>query len=148
VAKVKVSDAPEISLDPENPDALILPIFLLYPQHATSDLIAAFHEDTTFADHLSQMFPPLSQRPAWDTSGAYTAENLTVYATSRNKRLFKIGKDKLLRDAILAPLKGAQAIPGDGLEIREGCLNFVVLPRGAEERKWVDRFKADRDQVR
>ncbi|KAH7100580.1 TPR-like protein [Auriculariales sp. MPI-PUGE-AT-0066] len=138
LASSSTSEAPPIEIDDENPDALILPVFLLYPQHATSDLISTFHEDTTFADHLAQMFPPL---------GAYTVENLTVYAASRSKRLFKIGKDKLLRDAILAPLKGTQAVPGDGLEIREGCLNFVVLPRGIEEKKWVDKFKVDRDQA-
>lgn len=138
------NEAPPIHLDADNAEALVLPVFLLYPQHATSDLISEFHEDTTFGDHLATMFPPSGARPDWDAQGEYTLDNLTVYAASRSHRLFKIGKDKTLRDAIAAPQKGTQAgAAGDGLEIREGCLSFVVLPRGPEEKRWVDNYKKE-----
>lgn len=136
------NEAPPIHFDAENPnaDALLLPVFLLYPQHATSDLISEFHEDTTFGDHLAVVF---AERPAWDVKGEYAPANLTVYAASRNHRLFKVGKDKTLREAIAAPLKGLKPGEEDGLEIREGCLSFVVLPRGPQEKKWVEQYKKD-----
>lgn len=134
------NEAPPIHFDTDSPDSLILPVFLLYPQHATSDLISEFHEDTTFGDHLATMFPPSGSRPDWDSKGEYTLDNITVYAASRGHRLFRVGKDKTLREAMAAPQKGA---PEDGLEIREGCLSFVVLPRGPEEKKWVDHYKKD-----
>ncbi|KZW03855.1 TPR-like protein [Exidia glandulosa HHB12029] len=141
-SEAATNEAPPIHFDPDDASrsALVLPVFLLYPQHATSDLISAFHEDTTFGDHLSQMLPPLGTRPDWDTRGEYTLDNVTVYAASRSHRLFRIGKDKTLREAMAAPQKGQ---PQDGLEIREGCLSFVVLPRGAEEKKWVDNYKKE-----
>lgn len=139
------NEPPPIHFDADNPASLVLPVFFLYPQHATSDLISEFHEDTTFGDHLSAMFPPSGSRPDWDAKGEYTLDNLTVYAASRTHRLFRIGRDKTLKDAMAAPQKkGQSSEPSeDGLEIREGCLSFVVLPRGAEEKKWVDNYKRE-----
>lgn len=60
--------------DPEDPTGktLILPMFFLYPEHATSDVVPEFVEDTTFGAHLAVLFsrdgPELS-RQRWDTEG-------------------------------------------------------------------------------
>jgi hypothetical protein len=46
--------------DPEDPkgETLIVPVFFLCPEHATSDLVPEFFEDTTFGAHLAPMSPP------------------------------------------------------------------------------------------
>lgn len=33
----------------------------------------------------------------------------------------------------------------DGLEMKEGCLNFVVLVKGDVETEWIEDFKRSRD---
>ena len=33
----------------------------------------------------------------------------------------------------------------DGLEMTDGTLTFVVLPKGVEEQKWVEDFKKTRE---
>ncbi len=51
-----------------------------------------------------------------------------------------------LRDVCNAA-KAKEGQPRDGLELKDGCLTFVVLPKGTDvEKKWVDEFKATRDK--
>ncbi|KDQ29020.1 hypothetical protein PLEOSDRAFT_1038094 [Pleurotus ostreatus PC15] len=132
--------------DPEDPtqSTLILPVFFLYPQHATSDVIPEFVEDTPFALHLENMFPPKASSPEWDRVGEYVVGNLVVYAITSRKRLLKVGKKMSLRDVCTAAK--AKDGPIDGLEVKDGCLTFVVLPKGSVEQKWVEDFKQSRDQ--
>jgi len=132
----------EPHFDPEDPDhaTLIIPVFFLYPQYATSDFIAQFVEDTTFSAHLAQMFPPQAPPPDWDKAGQYTANILVVYAMTRRKRLLKVGKKMTLRDVCIAA-KAKEGEPKDGLELKDGCLTFVVVPKGGVEQNWVDEFK-------
>jgi Cns1/TTC4 Wheel domain len=116
---------------------LILPVFFLYPQYATSDVIPEFWEDTTFLSHLERMFPPVGGAPEWDARGEYTVDQLMVYAFTKGKRLFKVGKKMTLRDVY-------KMGKGDGFEVKDGCLTFVVVPKGDVEKKWVDEFKSTR----
>ncbi|KAH6915212.1 40S ribosomal protein S7 [Coprinopsis sp. MPI-PUGE-AT-0042] len=120
--------------DTEDASTLILPVFFLYPQYATSDVIPEFAEDTTFLAHLERMFPPLGGAPEWDARGEYTTDQLMVYAFTKGKRLFKVGKKMKLRDVY-------KMGKGDGFEVKDGCLTFVVVPKGDAEKKWVDEFK-------
>ncbi|KAG1813390.1 40S ribosomal protein S7 [Suillus variegatus] len=135
----------EPHFDPEDPEGttLIIPVFLLYPQHATSDVIAHFVEDTTFSTHIFQMFPPQAPSPSWDKAEQYIANNLVVYAITRRKRLLKVGKKMSLRDVCNAA-KAKEGDPDDGLELKDGCLTFVVVPKGEVEQNWVDEFKRTR----
>lgn len=132
--------------DPEDArkSTLIFPVFFLYPQHATSDVISDFVEDTTFSAHLSQMFPPEAPPPSWDHRNQYTATNLVVYAATRRKRLFKVGKKMTLGDVCRAAME-KPGEPVDGLELKDGYLSFAVLPRGEVEQNWVEEFKRTRD---
>lgn len=123
---------------------LVFPVFFLYPQYATSDVIAHFMEDTTFYAHISQMFPPQAPAPTWDEKKEYIASNLVVYAMTHQKRLLKIGKKMTLLDACRAA-KEKEGDARDGLEIKDGYLTFAVLPKGDEEQKWVDEFKCRRN---
>ena len=49
-----------------------------------------------------------------------------------------------LRDVFIAS-KAKEGDPPDGLELKDGCLTFVVLPKGDVERKWVEECKRQRD---
>ncbi|KAJ7667672.1 hypothetical protein DFH06DRAFT_1322261 [Mycena polygramma] len=132
--------------DPEDPtdSTLIIPVFFLYPQHAISDVIPEFVEDTPFTLHLSTMFPPKAPPPNWDTKGEYVDGQLVIYAMTHRKRLLKVGKKMTLKDVCIAA-KGKDGEPKDGLEIKDGCLTFAVLPKGDVEKKWIEEYKSTRD---
>ncbi|RXW25786.1 hypothetical protein EST38_g77 [Candolleomyces aberdarensis] len=133
--------------DPEDlsKKILVLPVFFLYPQYAISDVIQEFCEETTFEAHLEEMFPPKGTAPPWDSRGEYTYKNLVVYAMTHRKRLFKVGKKMTLRD-VFGVAKGKEGEPRDGLEVKDGCITFVVIPKGDEEKKWVEEFKKSREE--
>jgi len=90
------------------------------------------------------MFPPQSPPPEWDKQGEYFAGNLVVYAPTYRKRLLKVGKKMTLRDVCEA-VKAAQGQPTDGLELKDGCLSFVVMPKGGVEKKWIEEYKKTRE---
>ncbi|KAJ8522986.1 hypothetical protein ONZ45_g493 [Pleurotus djamor] len=129
--------------DPEDPmqSTLIIPVFFLYPQHATSDVIPEFVEDTPFSAHLEAMFPPNAPAPEWDRAGEYTAKSLVVYAITKRRRLLKVGKKMTLKDVCHAAKAKEGDSVKDGLEVKDGCLSFAVLPKGSVESKWVEDFK-------
>ncbi|KAI0299726.1 hypothetical protein B0F90DRAFT_1726835 [Multifurca ochricompacta] len=112
--------------DPEDATGrtLIMPVFFLYPEYATSDVIAEFVEDTPFGAHLAAMFPPgASAPPSWDDKGRYVDDgsSLVVYAITRRKRLLKVGRKLTLRDVCRAA--GGGKTGKDGLEVKDGCLS-------------------------
>ncbi|KAL1758742.1 hypothetical protein FB107DRAFT_271706 [Schizophyllum commune] len=133
--------------DPEDAtkSSLLFPVFFLYPQHAQSDFIKEFHEDTPFSAHLEAMFPPQAPPPEWDKAGEYVTGNLNVYAMTRGKRLLKVGKNHTLR-TVFEAARAKEGQPRDGLELRDGCLSFVVLPKGEVEKKWIEDYKKAREQ--
>lgn len=130
---------------------VIFPVLFLYPVHFQSDLISHFHEDTTIASHLELMFPAESRGSLlWDTKGEYVNSNLNVYATTKRKRLLKLGKKITLREILD---KGAmdgdkvKNIKRDGVVMMDGFISLVILPKGEGESKWIAQFKAERDKV-
>lgn len=137
----------EPHFDPEDPtnSTMIFPVLFMYPQYTTTDLISHFHEDTPFSAHLSAMFPPNAPQPEWDKKGEYVDGNLVVFGWTRRRRLLKIGKKMKLRD-VLKAAKAKDGDPVDGIEMNDGTLSFVVLPKGQEEQKWVEDFKKTREQ--
>ncbi|KAG8903136.1 hypothetical protein FRB99_003679 [Tulasnella sp. 403] len=135
---------------------VLFPVFLVYPQYNTSDLITSFDPSATFSSHLATMFPPTpgippvptaygvqppTKGPDWDTLGEYHTTNLSVYAITLQKRLLKIGKRMTLRDACDAAAIVPPGIDRDGLELRDGALTFTVLPKGDKEKAWVEDYK-------
>ena len=90
------------------------------------------------------MFPPQAPAPEWDKNAEYVDGQLVVYAMTLRKRLLKVGKKMTLGDVCRAA-KEKDGEPRDGLEIKDGCLTFVVLPKGEGEAKWVEDFKNIRD---
>ncbi|KAJ7283463.1 hypothetical protein C8J57DRAFT_1498519 [Mycena rebaudengoi] len=136
--------APHFDAEDPTDSTLIIPVFFLYPQYATSDVIPEFVEDTPFAAHISTMFPPEAPPPSWDVKGEYVDGQLVIYAMTHKKRLLKVGKKMTLRD-VCSAARGKDGEPKDGLEVKDGCLTFVVLPKGDAEKKWVDEYKSTRD---
>jgi hypothetical protein len=132
--------APHFDSEDPTGSTLILPVFFLYPQYATSDIISEFVEDTTFRAHLETMFPPNAPTPNWDLKREYLPKNLVTYVPTYRKRLLKVGKGMTLRD-VCKVAKAKEGEPRDGLEVKDGCLSFVVMPKGDVERKWVEEFK-------
>ncbi|KAF8913728.1 40S ribosomal protein S7 [Gymnopilus junonius] len=131
--------APHFDSEDPTGSTLVLPVFFLYPQHATSDIISDFAEDTTFGAHVEAMFPPQVPPPEWDKKGEYTTNNLVIYAPTHRKRLLKVGKKMTLRDVCNAA-KAKEGQPLDGLELKDGCLSFAVVPKGEVESKWVEEM--------
>lgn len=129
---------PHFDLDDPTQTTLIIPTFFLYPQYATSDVIPEFVEDTNFGAHIERMFPPQAPPADWDVKREYIDGNLVVYAITKKKRLLKIGKKMTLRD-VLRAAKGKDV--EDGMEVKDGCLSFIILPKGSVEQKWVEDFK-------
>lgn len=133
---------------------LILPLFFIYPQHAQSDFISDYHEDTPLSAYLSTIFPSSTRGSLpWDTKGEYYDENLQVYATTRKQRLLKLGKKLTLRQVMDQGFKEADLSKGedgvkdrDGLVMRDGILSLVVVPKGKAEKAWVEGFKAEREK--
>ena len=127
---------PQFDEEDPNGGTLIFPVHFLYPQHAASDTVPDFHEDTSFGEHLAAMFPPNAKPPNWDKAGEYVNGRLSTYAATSKKRLLKIGKKMTLGDVIREVRKD-----GDGLELQGGCLAFIVVPRGEVETNWIAEFK-------
>lgn len=145
---------PEVAKDwtpPPLHTPIIFPVFLLYPQHNTSDLITHFHEDTSFEDQLAVIFPasPNSSSPPWsdwDQKHEYYTSNLVVYVETAQRRLLKVGKEITLREVITKARRDpADGVARDGIVLRDGLMSFVVLVKGKEEREWIDNFKKVRD---
>ncbi|KAI0921270.1 hypothetical protein AcW2_006295 [Taiwanofungus camphoratus] len=138
----------EPSFDPEDPthSTLIMPVFFLYPQHAISDMISQFVEDTPFSAHLAAMFPPQAPPPEWDKNHEYVDGQLVIYAMTHRRRLLKVGKEMTLRDVYKAA-RPKDGDPPDGIEVKDGCLTFVVLPKGAVESAWVEDFRQQRERM-
>ncbi|PWN48076.1 hypothetical protein IE53DRAFT_381635 [Violaceomyces palustris] len=129
---------------------LILPTFFIYPQYSQSDFISHYHEDTPLSAHLDLMFPPESRgQLPWDTKGEYVNSNLNVYATTKKKRLLKIGKKLSLREVMDQAAKDSETgkvEDRDGMVMMDGILSLVVLPKGDAEKEWIQRFKAEREK--
>ena len=118
--------------DPEDPtgSTLILPVLFLYPEYATSDMISDFVEDTSFAAIFVVVFPPSAAvgrrgyicgcvaRRVCDDKAEEAVESRT-------------GDDAEERCRASGSGSGAVGPNGKGrLEVKDGCLSFVALPKG------------------
>jgi hypothetical protein len=81
----------------------------------------------------------------WDRKHEFRCDNLTIYATTKAKKLLKVGRTHTLRQ--VAQKAASLSAPGqpDGLFMQDGLMSFIVLPSGEGEKEWLDRFKADRE---
>jgi len=148
--------------DPDEPrpftptSQIIFPVLLLYPQYSTSDFIKSFAEHTTFREQIEAVFPADGPPANWDVKREYRIGNLSVYAVTRRKVLLKVGLNMTLADLFLRAgtskitstgrsAETEHVAEADGLEVNDGCLSFVLVPRGNVEQGYVETFKANRD---
>lgn len=100
--------------------------------------IAGFSTLSTFND---QLHPMLNPPPPWDQSGEYSGQAaVSVYVATNQAKLLKVGMGLTLSKVLAAASKGKSA-QQDGIPLTEGALNFIVVPKGDKEKKWVDDFK-------
>lgn len=58
---------------------LHFPFLLLYDEHGVSDFVKDVPEGSCLREQLEGMFPPIGERPLWDTAGDYTLPNLSCF---------------------------------------------------------------------
>ena len=130
---------------------LVYPVFLLYPAYSQSDLITHFSETTSLGEQLGAMFPasPSDMGQAgwapWDEKREYHSQNLVVYVETKGRRLLKCGKELPLTEVLAKAVKMDGGKVVDGVAMKDGLMSFIVLPKGAVEKKWIEEYKKARD---
>nr|POE93471.1 hsp70/hsp90 co-chaperone cns1 [Quercus suber] len=111
---------------------LRLPVLLLYPLAAQSDLVKACGEDEALGAHLEYILPP-----PWDEEGAYAAVGeVECYVETAQGGLVKAGKNvSLLR-----------VLAGGKVEVVDGLVKVNVVPR-TQAAGWIEQFKLRRGKV-
>lgn len=104
---------------------LIVPVVLLYSVDLQSDLIKAFKEEETLAQHLEYILPL-----PWDGNAEYQLEKLDCYIETIAGGLIKAGK-KIPLVKILSSGK---------VEITDGLLRVHIIPKDKAE-GWIAEFK-------
>lgn len=126
-----VEDARVRLADPlDAASALAVPVLLLYPTRAQSDVVKAFGEHECLLDHLEYIFPC-----PWDESGGedFAAGTVECYMDTAAGGLVKVGK----RMPLLKVLGGGKVRIVDGL-----CKIYVVPKKEVEA--WIAEVKRRR----
>ncbi|KAI5866665.1 TPR-like protein [Durotheca rogersii] len=113
--------------DPDDArSALAFPAVLVYPAHMLSDLVKAFGEADTLADHLAYVLPP-----PWDEGGEYaSAAAVECYMETAAGGLVRVGR----KASLLKTLTSAD------VEVVDQLLRIYVLPK-TRAAAWVREFK-------
>ncbi|KXZ56097.1 hypothetical protein GPECTOR_2g979 [Gonium pectorale] len=76
---------PQVSLGSRTKPSLLpdgslsWPVLLMYPESGQQDVVEAFGEEDTFAEHLDMMFGPDAPPLEWDAAGAYGRDRIELY---------------------------------------------------------------------
>ncbi|KAJ3147168.1 hypothetical protein HDU89_005765 [Geranomyces variabilis] len=106
-----------------DPPTLTVPTVFLYPEHAQSDLIAAFPETDLLQPHLDTMF----EQPApWDDKREYTPETCEIYFEARNAadgavRLMRVGSHLTL----------GSVLAHKDFRVVDGVATFYIVVKGS-----------------
>lgn len=118
---------------------LSIPVLLLYPTAAQSDLIQAVSENDTFGDHLGLVLgDPTYADPGeevqglpWDEAGEFgKVEGVECFMETVEGGLVKVGKKMRFGKVV-----GAGTVP-----VTDGLARVFVVPKGRVE-GWVGEFK-------
>ena len=112
-------------LDPGS--TLFLPVLLLYPLAAQSDLVKAVAANTALQAQLDAVLPP-----PWDAAGPpeYTAAGVACYMETAAGGLVRVGKKIAL----------GRALAGGRVPVRDGLARVLVVPRGRAD-AWTTEFR-------
>ncbi|XP_044286186.1 tetratricopeptide repeat protein 4 [Varanus komodoensis] len=109
----ETADGVKVCLD-EN-GSLTWPVLFLYPEHGQTDLIAAFHEESRFIDHLMVMF---QEPPPWDKERKYIPSELELYYEDEERgEIYQIDTETTL----------LQALQHQRYFVKAGTPTFLVL---------------------
>lgn len=100
---------------------LVWPVRLLYPEHATSDVIRQFSEVNSLSDHLSYMFPPGGDSPEWDPDREYTLPKLCA--------IYHAGNDRVEMDKETSLL---ELLTKHNIQIITGVPTFEIYVKGSD----------------
>ena len=116
--------------------SLSWPLILVYPEHSQSDLIASFHEDSLFQDHLEEV---LSSPASWDSNFDYQSNHVDLYFETKDSppRLIQFGRKVSLK----------QILQQSSFVVRGGIPAIVVLSQKTPFQKiWLDKYKSQREE--
>lgn len=124
--------------NPENPASLLyFPTIFLYQPSMKSDFITSFPENVSLEQQLKEV---LSIPPEWDSEQDFMAKNVECYLETKTGGLVKMGKRVAL----------AVALGGDNIEVQDGLVRIMVVPRGKKAQEfiagWKQRAKARRSE--
>ena len=130
-APVDAQDA-EIKLeDPKDAASeLSVPVLLLYPVAAQSELVKGIRESETITEHLEYILPDAP----WDSDREYQrVEDVQCYMETKTGGLIKVGKKVIL----------GKVLSGGKVEIQDGLCKVFVVP-SEKVNAWVEEFKRRR----
>ncbi|TIA93314.1 hypothetical protein E3P99_00189 [Wallemia hederae] len=134
---------PNIWSAPSPTTPLAFPTNILYPLSPVGPMaehIAGFSTLSTFSD---QLHPMLNPPPPWDSAGEYAGQAaVSVYVATKQRKLLKVGMGLTLSKVLAAASKGKSA-QQDGVPLKNGAFEFIVLPKGEKEKIFVDGYKKD-----
>jgi hypothetical protein len=120
-AEIKLDDV----LDPTS--YISVPVLLLYPTAAQSELIKGIHEQETVGEHLDYILPDTP----WDEVGDFKKpEDVECYMETREGGLIKLGRK----------VKLGKVLGGGKVEILDGLCTIFVVPK-AKVSGWIEEFK-------
>lgn len=127
-APVDAQDAVIALDDPVDKDSeLRIPVLLLYPTHAQSDLVKGVSEKESLGQHLEYILPP----GPWDAEGEFaTAEKVECYMETASGGLAKIGRK----------IKLGKVLAGGKIEVQDGLCRVYVVPKDKVD-GWIIEFK-------
>lgn len=118
-ARLKLSDPQDAA------STLIVPVLILYPLQAQTDLIKAFEETHSLLDHLSYILPV-----PWDENNEYPLDAVDCYMPTPTGGLIKAGK-KLPLSRLLESGK---------VVLVDQMLQVFILPR-SKAADWIETYK-------
>ena len=134
---------PNVWSSPPPTTPLTFPTNILYPLSPVGPMaehIAGFSTISTFSD---QLHPMLNPPPPWDQTNEYAGQSsVSVYVITNIGKILKVGMGLTLSKVLAAASKGKSAQSHDGIPLVEGTLNFIILPKGEKEKKWVEDYKS------
>lgn len=134
------SEAPRATLDKKT-NRLLLPIVFMYPPLSQFDFIQAASEDTSFMDHLTEMF---AQPAPWDPEILYKSPlAMSAYILPINETILndehKQKEKSIYRVNLRTPLS---RLLGSVIKCYElGILAVYILPNIEEKKRFEHKFK-------
>jgi len=130
-APVDTQDAALTLEDPGDASSeMSVPVLLLYPTAAQTELVKGVRETETIADHLEYILPDAP----WDTTREYqSVEGVESYMETREGGLVKVGRK----------VKLGTVLKGGKVEVKDGLCRVYVVPK-PRVAGWIEEFKRRR----